>query len=112
MENAIRGQCPTCGKHARHAFLPSPENAVEVITLQLPTPHDIGTRQRFVCTACETAWEAAIVPMTQVKQLRAAAECLAEAKRHIAMLRLIMSKDQIDRADRGRTETIKLHRAA
>lgn len=112
MDNAIRGQCPHCGQQARHAFLPSPEPAAEVITLQLPSPHDVGTRQRFVCTSCETAWEAAIVPMAQVKQLRAAAECLTEAKRQIAMLRLIMSKDQIERADRRPSETIKLHRAA
>src|SRR5690242_1749292 len=101
MENAIRGQCPHCGKQARHAFLPSPESTAEVISLQLPTS-DAGTRQRFVCTSCETAWEAAIVPMAQVKQFRAAAESLSEAKRQIAMLRLIMSKDQLERADRGR----------
>jgi hypothetical protein len=112
MENAIRGQCPHCGKHARHAFLPSPENSTEVVSLKLPTPSDVGTRQRFVCTACETAWEAAIVPMAQVKQLRAAAESLTEAKRQIAMLRLVMAKDQLERVDRGRSETIKLHRAA
>jgi hypothetical protein len=112
MENAIRGQCPHCGKQARHAFLPSLENTKDVISIQLPTPHDVGTRQQFVCTACETAWEAAIVPMAQVKQFRAAAESLTEAKRQIAMLRLIMAKDQLERADRGRSETIKLHRAA
>ena len=112
MENAIRGQCPHCGTTSRHAFLPSPEPNGEVIALQLPTTHDIGTRQRFVCTACETAWEAAIVPLAQVKQLRAAAECLTEAKRQIAMLRLIMSKDQIERVDRRQSDTIKLHRAA
>jgi hypothetical protein len=112
MENAIRGYCPNCGQQSRHAFLPSPATAVPAATLSLPTPHDVGTRQQFVCTTCETAWEAAIVPLAHVKQLRAAAESLTEAKRQIAMLRLIMSKDQLERADRGQTQTIKLHRAA
>lgn len=112
MENAIRGHCPHCGKTSRHAFLPTPEAGAEVIALQLPTPHDVGTRQQFICMACETSWEAAIVPMAQVKQLRAAAESLTEARRQIAMLRLIMSKDQLERVDRSPSETIKLHRAA
>lgn len=112
MDNAIRGQCPHCGHTTRHAFLSVPSPVGDVVSLPMNATHDIGSRQSFVCTDCESTWEAAIVPMSQVKQLRAAAESLAEAKRQIAMLRLVMSKDQLQRADRGPAETIKLHRAA
>ncbi len=52
------------------------------------------------------------MPWEQLQQLRAAAESLDEARRQIAMLRLIMSKDQVARAATAQADTIKLHRAA
>lgn len=109
-ENAISGPCPQCGQASEHAFMPAV--AGQTSPAEESARPDIGIRRRFVCGSCEQSWEAAIVPAEQMKQLRTAVESLAEAKRQIAMLRLIMSKDQLERAEKSRGEVIKIHRAA
>lgn len=102
--SAIRVHCSKCGDPTPHAYLPAPA--------ECSTDTGSGQKQRLICSRCETSWEAAIVPWEQIKQLRAAAASLDEARRQIALLRLIMSKDQIARAEKVQGDTIKLHRAA
>ena len=94
-----------------HAFLPTVAESPSTITR---SAEGLGwnTEQRFVCTSCEQSWAAAIVPINQLERLQAAVTGLDEARRQIAMLRLIMSKDQLERAEKSHSEVIKIHRAA
>jgi len=110
-QNSIRGRCPHCGGQTAHAFLPS------VSTTNSPAAGAEGTLglradHRFVCSACEQSWEAAVIPKAQLQRLQAAVAGLDEATRQIAMLRLLMSKDQVERAEKSRQDVIKIHRAA
>ena len=109
--HSIQCHCPQCGQNAKHAFVPL---ALQSGTSDLPATGNAGLTadQRFVCSACEQVWEAAIVPTAQLERLRAAVTGLDEAKRQIAMLRLIMSKDQIERAEQSREGVLRIHRAA
>ena len=108
--NSIRTQCPNCAANTSHAFVPS----VSQPTLLTSDADSLGLKanHRFVCTACERAWEAAVIPQPQLELLRAAVSGLDEARRQIAMMRLIMSKDQLDRAEKSTTEVLRIHRAA
>ncbi|MCA9268626.1 MAG: hypothetical protein KDA41_09155 [Planctomycetales bacterium] len=109
---AIRARCPACQCNTRHAFLSVPETTPATAAAASLDAGESYTRQRFVCTACEASWEAAILPTDQIRHLCTAAESLVEAKRQLAMQRLIMSKDQIDRLEKANEHTIVLRRAA
>ena len=113
--SSIQGQCPHCGSRSPQALLPTATlssecyQAGDVLKLDNAKSH---TEQRLVCSACEKTWEAAIVPLSQMQRLLEAVSSLDDARRQIAMMRLIMSKDQIDRAERSQQDIIKLHHAA
>ena len=111
-ENSIRGQCPHCGVKTAHAFLPTPSYPLFPRLANTGEGLGLTADHRLVCTACEQSWEAAVVPQAQLERLLAAVAGLDEAKRQIAMLRLIMSKDQVERAERPRGDVIRIHRAA
>ncbi len=111
-ENSIHGQCPHCGVKAAHAFLPGPSPPSRPRLASTGESFGPTADHRLVCTSCEQSWEAAVVPKAQLDRLLAAVTGLDEAKRQIAMLRLIMSKDQVERAEKPRDETIRIHRAA
>ena len=111
----IVGQCPHCGSRSPQAFLPVADSNAASYDPEQPLKFETAmrhTQQRLVCSACEQTWEAAIVPMSQMDRLLDAVTSLDDARRQIAMMRLIMSKDQVDRADRSREDVIKLRRAA
>ena len=114
--SSIQGQCPHCGSRSPQALLPAAKSissecyhAGAVLKLDNVKSH---TEQRLVCSVCEKTWEAAIVPMSQMQRLLEAVNSLDDARRQIAMMRLIMSKDQIDRAERSQQDIIKLRHAA
>ena len=115
MSTSIQGQCPHCGSRSPQALLPSADSvsakyeAGQVLQMEVAVPH---IEQRLVCSNCEQTWEAAIVPKSQMERLLAAVTSLDDARRQIAMMRLIMSKDQVDRADRSREDVIKFRKAA
>ena len=109
--NSIQSHCPHCGENAAHALLPTISTS-EVGELGVTGTTGLTAQGRFVCTGCEQVWEAAIMPRAQLERLRAAVKGLDEAKRQIAMLRLIMSKDQIQRAEQPRESSLRIHRAA
>jgi hypothetical protein len=106
-EPALRAACPSCNTLTRHALVPVPH-------VDLPPAPALGAavKHRLVCTQCEKLWEGTMIPLEQLAQLQLAAESLVAAKRQIAMMRLILSKDQLARLEQDRRETIKLHRAA
>ena len=115
MSNHIQGQCPHCGSRSPQALLPTVAPAVaeyeagELLPLSTAVHH---TQQHLVCSACENSWEAAIVPKSQMERLLAAVTNLDDARRQIAMMRLIMSKDQIARAEKSREDVIQFRKAA
>lgn len=80
-----------------------------MLRMDVAVPH---IEQRLVCSKCEQTWEAAIVPKSQMERLLAAVTSLDDARRQIAMMRLIMSKDQVDRAERSREDIIQFRKAA
>ena len=109
--NSIHCRCPQCGESVTHAILPVLSIAPRA-NVQTADSMGLSADHCFVCTACEKTWQAAIVPSAQLERLTAVVASLDDAKRQIAMLRLIMSKDQVERADKSREGVLKIHRAA
>ena len=113
--NTINGQCPHCGSRSPQAFLSGATPAVAVFNPDAPVEPQVlanHIEQRLICSGCEKTWEATIVPKAQMEKLLAAVNSLDDARRQIAMMRLIMSKDQLQRAERSREDIIKIRSAA
>ena len=116
--NAVSSLCPHCAQVTSHTIAPSPapaegDSGLQVAPETTAEPCLLGfARVQLVCSGCENLWSAAVISADQLQQLKQAAQSLDEAKRQIAMLRLIMSKDQLERAEKSQRDVIKLREAA
>ena len=115
--NEISTHCPHCAQLNSHTIAPLPSLAIVHggLPAAVASPIDAGrksARLQLVCSVCEKSWSAVVIGDDQLQQLQRAAQSLDDAKRQIAMLRLIMSKDQLERAEKSGQDVIKLRDAA
>lgn len=105
-------RCPHCAKVTQNAFIPLPINHKAEAEVGIVDSLVVGFKQKLVCLECTATWEAVALPTTQMKQLLQAAQTLEEAKREIAMLKLLVAKDRRQNISDEPATTLKIHRAA
>lgn len=86
--------CPHCRKASQHAVLPqfAPDQSH---LLPLSAADEVQAfRRRLYCLSCLAIWEALELPAECVQGLLATREALEDARRQIAMLRLLAAQQK------------------
>ncbi len=87
--------CPHCRRAALHA--PLPQLAADEACLAALSPVDDTQvfRRRLYCLQCQGIWDSLELPADAVNELLAARDALEDARRQIAMLRLLSAKERL-----------------
>jgi hypothetical protein len=87
--------CPHCRRATLNAPLPQLADDLARLAALSPADDTQALRRRLYCLECRAIWDSLELPAEVVTELLAARDALEDARRQIAMLRLLSAKERL-----------------